>query len=231
MKSSLNHKILLTLCAALALPLSVAQSAVIVNYTFQSQTAVATVGSSISSLTTPGTGGINTPYSTWTTGTEAGQYLVTVNGSSGAGRSIDISLNATGYQDVTLGSFFQLRASNTTAATTWQLSYSINGGSSFTQIGANFAIINTGGGNSESTRITNGANFALPVGANNNANIIFRINSAPGSLNFLGVIADGGQVGFDNFSINASVIPEPSTWALLVGGMTALVVLRRRRKC
>jgi hypothetical protein len=30
--------------------------------------------------------------------------------------------------------------------------------------------------------------------------------------------------------LGLSVIPEPSTWAMLVGGLTSLVILRRRRR-
>ncbi|GAB4182384.1 MAG: hypothetical protein Fur0032_23420 [Terrimicrobiaceae bacterium] len=33
----------------------------------------------------------------------------------------------------------------------------------------------------------------------------------------------------DNLVVNASLVPEPTTWALLAGSLTALVVFRRRR--
>jgi hypothetical protein len=205
----------------------VLNAATIVDYEFTSASPAATIGSSISSIST--VGGVSVGgYNNWATGSEAGTQRIFFNGASGAGRSIDISLDATGYQDVELGSFFQLTSQNTFSAVNWQLSYSTNGGTDFTQIGSDFPIILTGGGNSENARITNGANFTLPSAADNNANIVFRLNSAPGSLDFDGNTASGGQVALDNFTINATVIPEPSTFALV--GLFALTLLFVRRR-
>lgn len=226
------QRCLLPLCAALAVSFSVAHAqSTIVSYTFDNTTPALpapAIGSLISSIT--GTGG---PFyqgtGSWATGSETGTQFGVFSGASGAGRSIDISLNAAGYQDITLGSFFQFAANNATAAVDWQLSYSLNGGSSFTQIGSDFAIIYVGGGNSENTHITTGSNFALGAGADNNANIIFRFNSAPGSLDFNGATASGGQIKIDNFNILATPIPEPSTAALLSLCGLATLALRRRR--
>ena len=226
------ERCLLPLCAALALscPVAHAQST-IVSYTFDNTTPALpapAIGSSISSIT--GNGG---PFyqgtALWATGSETGTKYGVFSGASGAGKSIDISLNAAGYQNITLGSFFQFAANNSTAAVNWQLSYSLNGGSSFTQIGSDFAIILTGGGNSENTHITIGSNFALGAGADNNANIIFRFNSAPGSLDFTGANASAGQIKIDNFNILATPIPEPSTAAVLsLCGLATLALGRRR---
>jgi hypothetical protein len=226
------QRCLLPLCAALALPFTVAHAqSTIVSYTFDNTTPALpapAIGSSISSIS--GTGG---PFyqgtGSWATGSETGTKFGVFSGASGVGKSIDISLNAAGYQNITLGSFFQFAANNNTAAVNWQFSYSLDGGSSFTQIGSDFAIILTGAGNSENTHITTGSNFALGAGADNNANIIFRFNSAPGSLDFNGATASGGQIKIDNFNILATPIPEPSTAALLSLCGLATLALRRRR--
>jgi len=224
----------LLLCAVFALSITVAHAqSNIVSYTFDNTVPALpapAIGSSISSIS--GSGG---PFyqgtGSWATGSETNSRFGVFSGVSGAGRSINISLDATGYQDITLGSFFQFAANNDAAAVNWQLSYSLNGGSTFTQIGSDFATILVGAGNSENTHITTGSNFALGAGADDNANIIFRFNSAPDSLNFLGATASGGQIKIDNFNIFATpiAVPEPSTAALLSLCGLAILALRRRR--
>ncbi|MCX6960182.1 MAG: autotransporter-associated beta strand repeat-containing protein, partial [Verrucomicrobia bacterium] len=42
--------------------------------------------------------------------------------------------------------------------------------------------------------------------------------------------ADNGYVGINLDSGMLTVVPEPSTWALVVGGVSTLVILRRRRR-
>lgn len=177
----------------------------IVDYTFENEDArpAPEVGSFISYISTTG-GPVLSDYFLWVTGSEAESSTAVFSGSSGEGRSIDIFLDATGYQDITLGSFFQMSATNVLAAKNWQLSYSLDGGITFTQIGSDFPIINDGAGNSEKSRITEAAGFVLPASANNNSKIVFRLNSAPQSLDFEGNPVDGGQIRFDNFSIMAT---------------------------
>lgn len=216
--------------AAILLPAASTQAqSTIVDYQFVTASPDATTGSSISSLT--GVGGLSVGgYNNWATGTETGTQRIFFNGASGAGRSIDISLDATGLEDITLGSFFQLTSQNNLSAVNWRLSYSTNGGTSFTQIGSDFSIILTGGGNSENARITEGASFNLGGAADNNPNIVFRLNSAPSSLDFDGNTALGGQVAFDNFSVlGTAIIPEPSSFALLSGILALGWIMVRRR--
>ncbi len=40
----------------------------------------------------------------------------------------------------------------------------------------------------------------------------------------------GQRYTIDNLVVNAALVPEPTTWALLAGGLTALVIFRRRRR-
>ncbi len=58
------------------------------------------------------------------------------------------------------------------------------------------------------------------VGTNIFNNLAFSFNNAPGTGTY--------DVALDN--IQVTVVPEPSTWALLAGGMLATVVFRRRRR-
>jgi hypothetical protein len=207
------------------LPFSAVHAAAIVDYTFTALSPAPEIGAAISSIGFSG-GPFIGGYTNWATGTEAGEPHALISGASGAGRSIDITLDATGYRDISLGGFFQLSAANTIAAIDWQLFYSTDG-VNFNQIGSDFSILNVGGGNSENTRITVGANFSLPSSADDNPNVVFRLNSAPGSLTFDGGVPSGGQVRFDNFTINGDVIPEPSTALLSALGICGLLIRRR----
>jgi hypothetical protein len=47
--------------------------------------------------------------------------------------------------------------------------------------------------------------------------------------NALTVGADNGYIGINLNTGMLTVVPEPSTWALLVGGVSTLMILRRRR--
>ena len=47
--------------------------------------------------------------------------------------------------------------------------------------------------------------------------------------NALTVGADNGYIGINLDTGFLTVVPEPSTWALLVGGVSTLMILRRRR--
>jgi len=40
-------------------------------------------------------------------------------------------------------------------------------------------------------------------------------------------LAPGNRIALDNISVSA--VPEPTTWALLAGSLTTLVLFRRRR--
>jgi hypothetical protein len=42
--------------------------------------------------------------------------------------------------------------------------------------------------------------------------------------------ADNGYVGINLTSGVLTVVPEPSTWALVVGGVSTMVILRRRKQ-
>lgn len=59
------------------------------------------------------------------------------------------------------------------------------------------------------------------------------ITAPTGTLSFTGTGIDGGQPGLMGFQLiddGSSAVPEPSTWAMLFGGLGSLVALQRIRR-
>ena len=79
--------------------------------------------------------------------------------------------------------------------------------------------------------VTTGVLTNSVTGYNANANNLRLLNSSGGNRAYDGYVDDLRL--FNDIQtvgqMQALVVPEPATWALLAGGMTILTVLRRRR--
>lgn len=187
----------------------------IVNYSFENTT-TPIVGSSISSVS-------------WTPSVSAGytasfssQFQALSLGSFASGDSFKVTLDATGFQNIVFGGF---RINGTTSApVTWQLSYSLTGAAgTFT----NVAPFTLSSGTSVGTTTVTG--FALPVGANNNSSIVVSF-LATTSAKISGAGAASGTLHLDNLSFSATAIPEPSTYAIILGAVALISIAVHRRR-
>ncbi len=93
--------------------------------------------------------------------------------------------------------------------------FAVNGSSTFTQIGT---VSQTGGG-ATSTTFTR---FLFAAPATNVTSAEFRFFTFAQQ-------ATGRAMFYDNITVNGEVIPEPTTFAMLLGGFGTLLMLRRRR--
>lgn len=204
---------LLLLCA---LPATVCGQTVIVSFTFENTTTAA-IGSGLAGITwnSGGAEGYTTPFS------GQGQAL-SVNGFQ-SGEYYQITLDATGYRDVTLGDF---RSNGTAGAPKdWKISYSLTGVSgTFADAGTYTLAANTAANDTTITGLT------LPAGADNNASIVLRLVATSSTRIDGGGGAASGTVRLDNLSFTATAIPEPSAYAAVAGALAlGLAAWRRRR--
>ena len=145
-----------------------------------------------------------------------GTAAVTTSNWTDPGGVWTITLNLTGWTDVSIGNWSQ-QASNT-GPRDYQVFVSYNGGVDFTSIGSVYAIIN---GNSSQS------GFALGAAADNNDAVVVEWRNVS-TFSVRGNEDDIGTTGtsrFGNFEVTA--IPEPTT--ALLGGLGLLALLRRRR--
>ncbi len=54
--------------------------------------------------------------------------------------------------------------------------------------------------------------------------------SSSGGTPHPGYSGAGAHFGMDNLTVNAAPVPEPETWAMLLGGLAALGLMARRKK-
>lgn len=116
----------------------------------------------------------------------------------------------------------------TASSTYWlvgNFTFSISGGTT-TFSAANMWIYSTASGNPPASEGALGAAMAswsgtsTSTGARAPVNLLFKTGSSLANSQFDEVRVDTSYL---------SVVPEPTTWALLAGSLTALVVFRRRR--
>lgn len=119
------------------------------------------------------------------------------------------TVNATGYQNLIVG-WAGNRSS--TGPTNMVLRYSGDGGANFADV-ATFAALTNVGTNFDLSSFTT---------LNGNAGDVFRLVG-------LNAGAAAGTIKIDNFSIDATAVPEPSTVMLVVGGLVGMMAMRRRR--
>jgi hypothetical protein len=175
----------------------------------------ADIGSSISSFGKFNTAGTPLTFLSSVSGNPNNRGFLASNSVSqnnwdGSGY-FQFSLDSTGYQGMYL-SWGMNRSS--TGPTGWDIKYSTTGvGGPFLTFGSVAA------GNNVLVTVDMSAVGAI----DNNANVIFRLVGT-GASN-----TAAGTAKIDNFAIDATVIPEPSTMLLVGMGLVGLMALRRRR--
>jgi hypothetical protein len=191
--------------------------------TAQSNTIItANIGSSISSFTNQNSvgGGFSTMTILSSTGGNpnnrgfAGGNSVSQNGWNGNNSYFQFTLDATGYQNIMLSWAGNISGTGPTNTGIW---YSSDGGANFTLFNTIASVLNTFSTTQDLSSVTT---------LNNNALDVFRLYGT----NVTGVaIAAGGTMKIDNFAIDATVVPEPSTMVLVGAGLLGLLASRRRR--
>lgn len=199
---------LTALCLLAVLPAAAWAQTTIVSYTFEGTT-TPVIGAALSSVS-------------WNSGAAEGYVGTAFSGLAQAlsvggfqiGEYYQVTLDATGYRDVTLNSF---RSNGSLSAPAdWKIAYSLTGMPD-TFIDVSAYTLST----SVAVSLSTIAGFTLPDGADNNASIVLRF-IATSSLRIDGELgAAGGTVRLDNLSFTATAIPEPSTGAAVIG-LTAL---------
>jgi hypothetical protein len=183
----------------------------------------ANIGSSISSFTNFNTG-VNSPVTILSSvsgnpnnhGFSAGNSI-SQNGWNGNNSFFQFTLNASGYQNIVLS--WTGNVSGTGPATNG-LWYSSDGGSTFSLFSTFRAPDNA---------VTVGIetqDLSSVTALNNDALDVFRIY---GTNTAGAVIAAGGTMKIDNFTIDATAVPEPSTMLLVAAGVFGMFAIRRRR--
>ncbi len=210
----------LKLFALTAIPTSVifAQS-VIVSYTFNSETTTADVGSSISSISwnSGGSEGYASPFSGEGRALSVNNFQI--------GEYFEITLDATGYESITLDSF--RTNGGVSAPTDWDVIYSTTGADGSFSSAMSYSIVSSTG-----TSDTEFSGFSLDSSANNNSSIVLRFIATSSDRIDGGVTLANGTVRMDSISISAvSAVPEPSTYAVFAGvAMLGFAAYRRRQR-
>ena len=71
---------------------------------------------------------------------------------------------------------------------------------------------------------------SVPALYNSASAVYFRLTDAStNSITAGGTVATGGTSRFDNFSVGSTTVPEPATYAWVIGGLGALALGMRRR--
>ena len=133
---------------------------------------------------------------------------VGMNGWNGGASYFQFTLDATGYQNLVLA-WAGNRSS--TGPTNLVLEYSSDGGATFNN------FVNLG----SLANYTTTQDVSSVTALNNNSLDVFRL---------VGVDAvAGGTLKIDNFSIDVTAVPEPSTMLLVGAGVLGMFAIRRRR--
>jgi hypothetical protein len=185
-------------------------------------------------------GSFNSDISAYGTGAASGTHASTAtywlrSAGDGSARSFSSDHWAIGdYYQFTftptayIGSYSGINVSwdqtrSASGPTNWYLAYSLNG-SAYTQVGSGYAISAVSWSSSTYSSVNSQSinlGSLLDSTLNAGSTVYFEIvcASAPSST--------GGTSRIDNFTV-ASTVPEPTSMALLAGGLMMLFLLRRR---
>ena len=199
------------------LPLTAAAQVTFVRFTFEDTTA-AMVGSTLS-LVSWNSGGAEGYANGFL---DQGRALSVGNFQSG--EYYQLTLNATGYTNITLNSF---RSNGSAAAPKdWKISYSLTGVSGSYVDASTYVLASN---NAVGTTTIGG--LALPAGANNNSSIVLRLTATSSSRIDGTASAANGTVRLDNISFTGTAIPEPATVGAILGvAVLAFAACRNRAK-
>ncbi len=218
--------------AAFTLP---AQAATVVQWTFEAPTTPADLNNSMVSpdvVASTGTGlamGFHASAATdWSTPAGNGSAESFSSNTWAVGDYYQFSFFTAGFQGLML-SFDQI--SSGTGPRDFALSYSVDGGSSFTQF-TTYSVASTPSWSGGTYQPAHTYSFDMSaVGLlDDQASVIMRLtNSSTVSANG-GTVAAGGTNRVDNFSVVMTPVPEAGTGAMLAAGLAALGFLARRRR-
>ena len=237
------RSILLTCAASVVLAASAQAQTILAKWTFDAVSSIATsttvsIGAADSGALTSGTlaTGVHASASTsWTNPSGNGSIKSVSSNNWAVGDYYQFTAKTTGYQSITV-SWDQV--SSSTGPGNFGLFYSTNG-STFTQFGSNYAVLANTTPNNWTNLVnvsTTTATFVMSSiqAIDNLATVYFRVQDMNTLTPSGGTVASGGTSRIDNFTVTAAsavVVPEPSTYAALLGaaGLVGVVLHRRRR--
>ena len=148
-----------------------------------------------------------------------------------AGDYYQAAFSGTGYSGLSFSWDFTRSA---TGPATWEVIMSVDGGTNWTTLLANYVpIVNaaspSGAGTWSTTTYIAAYTSVLQLGAtaDNAASILVRVKATVDPVNGTGTYQPGGTARIDNVFINGTAAPAPGAVALL--GVAGLAARRRRR--
>jgi MYXO-CTERM domain-containing protein len=148
-----------------------------------------------------------------------------------AGDYYQAAFSGTGYSGLSFSWDF---TRSTTGPATWEVIMSVDGGTSWSTLLANYVpIINaaspSGAGTWSTTTYNAAYTSVLQLGATADtaASILVRVKALVDPVNGSGVYQAGGTARIDNVFVNGTAVPAPGAVALL--GVAGLAARRRRR--
>lgn len=229
-------KITLPLLAAFGALIGSAHAVVLAGWNFETNVPPVVSGSASGPVVAAETGsgsfhGVHASSATlWETYTGNGSANSYDSTSWTTGDYYEFSTSSTGHEDITVT--FDSIGRGTGAPRDFQLSYSTDG-TNFTNFGAVYALLRDAptivlwNSSTPSTQTTYSFDLSGISELDNEETIYFRVSQV-GTTSVNGGTVGAGSVRMDNLTINGTVVPEPSSAALL-GALGLAGLLRRRR--
>ncbi len=219
--------------AALAVA-SVASGAVVANWTFE--TSIPTTGgphaaeAGVNAASSFATGFHTSTATVYSNPAGNGSAESFSSNNWATGDYYQFTTSTVGYQNITIQ---WDQTGSGTGPRDFGLFYSVDGGSSFTQLGATYAVLLNGAPNAAWNTGSSQAAFTFgptagPASLNNLGTAIFRLTQMTNiAINPGQTVASGGTGRVDNVIISGDLVPTPGAISLV--GLGGLVAMRRRR--